>query len=133
MLNRIFKLSPRSATMTHWNSASGITVPGPIADELVELNDESLRNVISYAQILLSERLSPTERLEEAPGEEIVHIQEQDGYTLVTKKQPCFEECDDCPHGPYLYRVQVERSVAGEEPTLHWSFLGRVEESDSQR
>jgi hypothetical protein len=119
--------------MTLGNSGSSIDAPDSIADELSALDDESLREVISYAQNLLNERLEPTTQIEEVPGEEIVSIKEQDGYTLVTKKQPCADGCGDCPHGLYLYRVRVEQSPVDGKPQLHWSFLGRVEESEIER
>ncbi|WP_227379872.1 hypothetical protein [Haladaptatus halobius] len=112
------------------SSDSRIDVPDSIVDELGALDDESIREVISYAQTLLNERLEPTTQIDKAPGEEIISIKEQDGYTLVTKNQPCADGCDDCPHGPYLYRVRVEQSPVDGEPKLHWSFLGRVEESE---
>ncbi|WP_227353853.1 hypothetical protein [Haladaptatus salinisoli] len=112
------------------NADSDIDVPDQIADELSALDDGSLREAISYAQTLLEERTEPTTQIEEGPGEEIISIKEQDGYTLVTKKQPCAEGCDNCPHGPYLYRVRVEQSPVDGKPKLHWSFLGRVEAGD---
>ncbi|GAA0235788.1 hypothetical protein GCM10009000_059050 [Halobacterium noricense] len=112
------------------NSSSDISIPESIANELTTLDDESLRDVINYAQSLLAERLPQTSQITEEPGEEIISIWEHDGYTLVTKKHSCVAGCDDCPHGPYLYRVRAEQSFVNGERTLHWSFLGRVEKSD---
>ncbi|WP_440007955.1 hypothetical protein [Halomicrococcus sp. SG-WS-1] len=102
-------------------------VPDSLTDELASLDDDALRAVVGYARDLLNERLSMATLIEENDDEEIADIDERDGYTLVTKKQSCADGCEHCPHGPYLYRVRVEPSPTDYEPTLHWSFLGRVE------
>ncbi|RBI61079.1 hypothetical protein DMJ13_15215 [halophilic archaeon] len=102
-------------------------VPDSLADELASLDDDALRAVVGYARDLLNERLSMATLIEENGDEEIADIDEQGGYTLVTKKQSCADGCEHCPHGPYLYRVRLEPSPTDDEPTLHWSFLGRVE------
>ena len=99
-------------------------------EEIDRLSDEELRDVISYEQALLNYRTAPAQQIEAAPGEKLLRVTERDGYTEVIKTQPCPEGCDDCPHGPYLYHVQRERPLDGENDTLHWSFLGRIRTRD---
>ncbi|WP_166035512.1 hypothetical protein [Halorussus pelagicus] len=54
-------------------------------------------------------------------------MREVDGYTEVVKEQPCAEGCENCPHGPYLYRVRVRPPVEPDaEPTLRWDLMGPV-------
>ena len=59
------------------------------------------------------------------PGEEIVRITEQEGYTEVVKREPCGNDCNECPHGPYVYHVREETTPDG-STRLHWSFIGPV-------
>lgn len=112
------------------SSASPPTVPPnlpeELAPELAVLDAVELRAVISYAESLLPTKSAPSELITEQPGEEIFEINEHEGYTTVIKAQPCVDGCNDCPHGPYLYRVRAEVHPGIEEPTLHWDFLGRV-------
>lgn len=104
-------------------------VPDDLAARLVELDPDELRSVISYAESLLPPMPTPASLVEERRGEQILEVNEQDGYTEVIKKQPCAEGCDDCPHGPYLYRVRARPPVDSDsEPTLRWDFLGLVTE-----
>lgn len=90
------------------------------------LDVDELRAVITYAQSLFPTRPAPADLVEEQPGEEILDITAHDSHTTVVKAQPCIDGCDDCPHGPYLYRVRAEMHSGEAEPTLHWDFLGRV-------
>jgi len=39
---------------------------------------------------------------------------------IVSKLVPCGKQCNGCPHGPYLYRVQ---KVGGKQI---WTYLGRA-------
>jgi hypothetical protein len=118
--------------MGHPNPGINGDLPESIAEDLQALDDEALRDVVSYAQQLLRERAPQPSHIEAAPGEEIISIEEQGGYTLVTKTQKCAEGCEDCPHGPYLYLVREEHSPVDHEPTLHWVFLGRVDQSNPE-
>jgi len=98
--------------------------PDDIAATLRELSVHDLRETIIYAQELLQYHHAPTEQIEPAPGEEIVEMAEHSGYTEVVKRQPCSKDCDDCPHGPYVYHVTRERHPDGQEQ-LHWVLVGR--------
>ncbi|MDY6779789.1 MAG: hypothetical protein SV760_04445 [Halobacteria archaeon] len=97
-------------------------------EELEKLDESELRSVIDYAQDRLR-RVHPSvsEQIEAGENEEIVSVEEKDGYTEVVKKEPCAEGCEDCPHDAYLYHVREESHPEG--PTrLHWSYIGRVKE-----
>lgn len=106
--------------------------PGSLSPAVVEMVDElhepELRALIDYAgkrQQYLHTAVS--EQIEPAPGEEIVRIEERAGYTEVVKREPCGEDCSDCPHGPFLYHVREETRPNGEQH-LHWEFLGKINE-----
>ena len=102
-------------------------LPDDLATQLQEMDTATLQAVITYAQSLLPPTPSISEFLDEE-AENVVDVLDHDGYTTVKKMEPCAEGCEDCPHGPYLYRVRVERSPADGSPYLHWDFLGRVTE-----
>lgn len=95
-----------------------------IASTLQQLSIHDLRETIIYAQELLQYHHEPTKQIEPAPGEEIVELTEHPGYTLVVKRQPCGNECEECPHGPYVYHVKRERHPDGKE-RFHWVLIGR--------
>lgn len=104
--------------------------PIELASSLVErvddLDEDELRALIDYAHE--RERyLHPTvtAQIEPGPGEEIVRIDEQEGYTEVVKREPCGENCSECPHGPYLYHVREVRGPGG-ETKLNWNYLGLI-------
>lgn len=102
------------------------TLPPDVIEALDQLNEAELRAAIDYTQERLRD-IHPTitEQIEAAPGEEIIRIQERAGYTEVVKRQPCGQNCDDCPHGPYLYHVREEQRPEG-GTHLHWVYLGRI-------
>jgi len=104
--------------------------PEAVASTLQQLNVHDLRETIIYAQELLQYRHVPTDQIEPAPGEEIVEMTEHTGYTEVVKRQPCGEDCDDCPHGPYIYHVSREPLPNGQE-NLHWVLIGRKLSDDN--
>ncbi|NEU57856.1 hypothetical protein [Halorussus sp. MSC15.2] len=98
-----------------------------LAERLSDLTESELRAVISHAESLLPRPPTVADLLEARPGEEILDVEERDGYTKVVKRQPCAQGCEECPHGPYLYHVRVEKHPEdGEGPSLHWQFLGPV-------
>ena len=101
-----------------------------LATSLRGADTHDLREAIVYAQELLWARQEPTMDMELNEGEELVRINEHDGYTVVVKRQPCSEECSECPHGPYVYRVTRERHLDGQEH-LQWTFLGRTATDDT--
>lgn len=104
-------------------------LPPSLVDELDELSLQQLREVVHYAQNQLRARHEPvSDQIEAAPGEEIVSVEEGPEYTEVVKREPCGENCPDCPHGPYLYHVYEETQPDG-SASLHWVFLGHLFES----
>ncbi|MCD2200715.1 MULTISPECIES: hypothetical protein [unclassified Halobacterium] len=104
--------------------------PENVASTLQELSVHDLRETIIYAQELLQFHHVPTDQIEPTPGEEIVELTEHQGYTEVVKRQPCGNECADCPHGPYVYHVTRERHPNGDEK-LHWVLIGRKISEDA--
>lgn len=104
-------------------------LPGDVAATLQEMDIHDLRETIIYAQELLHTHNAPLLQIEPFPGEEIVEITEHPGYTEVVKRQPCGNDCEDCPHGPYAYHVTRERHPDGKEE-LHWVLLGRDKSVD---
>ncbi|WP_121822295.1 hypothetical protein [Halostella salina] len=107
------------------------TPPADLPDDatatLRDLTDHELREAVAYGQELLQQRGDTTPRIEPQPGEEIVSMEDRDGYLAVTKRQPCAEGCSDCPHGPYLYHVTEEAHADG-GTHYHWTFVGPVVE-----
>ncbi|MFP8954852.1 hypothetical protein ACLI4Z_18105 [Natrialbaceae archaeon A-arb3/5] len=103
-------------------------LPTDAVEVLNQLNETELRAVIDYAKQRYEYTDSALrERIEAAPGEEIVSIEEDRCYTRVVKRQPCGKNCDDCPHGPFSYHVREEPRIDG-ETELHWTYLGPVKE-----
>lgn len=103
-------------------------VPAGVAERLAELDEGQLRQTAEYVQELLNDRQPVSADIETREGEELVRVTEHDGYTAVVKRQPCSSGCDDCLHGPYLYHVRREDGPRDDE-NLHWSYIGRVDES----
>ena len=105
-------------------------LPEEFVERLSELDESELRTVISYTRSLLPEPPTVQDLLEEQPGERILDVEDRDWDTKVVKMQPCAQGCDECPHGPYLYNVRVEKHPdGGEQPSLHWEFMGRLHRS----
>lgn len=102
-------------------------LPPDAVEILDDLNEDELRAAIDYAQAR-ERSIHPgvTDQIEAQEGEELIRVEERSGYTEVVKKQPCFDGCDDCPHGPYLYHVREEQLPDGESK-LHWTYLGIVQ------
>ncbi|WP_225741239.1 hypothetical protein [Halorussus halophilus] len=106
---------------------SDLTLPDSLESQLDSLSESELHAVVTYARSRIPTRSAPEAVLEAGPGEEILEVIERNGSTEVVKKQPCAEGCSECPHGPYLYRVQLQPAVTLDDgPSLHWEFLGRV-------
>lgn len=99
-------------------------LPTDVAEALSSLSKPELRAAIDFAQ-KRRRHLQPevTDQIEPAPGEEIVRIEEQTSYTLVSKRQPCAGGCAECPHGPYLYHVRRVSRPEGDSK-LQWSYIG---------
>ena len=103
-------------------------LPAELVELLDGLDETELQAAIDYAQARRRFVHSDvTDRIEARPGEEILRVEERDGYTEVLKRLPCAEGCADCPHGPYLYHVYEEQRPEGGS-RLHWTYLGRVRE-----
>jgi hypothetical protein len=105
-------------------------LPDRLVSELHRLSASDLRKTIIHAQELLQAQKEPGSAIEPQAGEDIIEITEQDGYTEVIKRVPCGEDCEECPHGPYIYHVIEEARPDGEN-RLHWQFIGRKPGSDS--
>jgi hypothetical protein len=105
-------------------------LPEGVVSELQRLDVHELREAIVYAQELLQFSHEPTEQIVPSPGEEIVELTEHEGHTTVVKREPCGNDCEECPHGPYVYRVTRERNPDGEE-RYHWSFIGQTVPEES--
>ncbi|MDR5673583.1 hypothetical protein RH858_10580 [Halalkaliarchaeum sp. AArc-GB] len=105
------------------------TLPPAVVEAIDHLDEAELRAVIDYAQQRY-EVIHPdvSEQIEPGPGEEIVRIEEKPTYTLVVKRQPCGKDCDDCPHGPFLYHVREEPQLEG-GTKLRWRYLGMPADS----
>lgn len=103
-------------------------LPPEAVEVLDELNEAELRAAIDYARARKRD-IHPrvTDQIEAHEGEELIRVEERDGYTEVVKKQLCSDGCDDCPHGPFLYHVREEQVPDGESQ-LHWTYIGIVQE-----
>lgn len=111
---------------------SDLSLPASLVAELDDLDRRQLREVVRYVRRRLrASRTSVSDRIQPAPGEEIVAVEERAMYTEVIKREPCGENCPDCPHGPYLYHVYEEHRPDRSD-SLHWVFLGRVFEDDNR-
>lgn len=115
---------PDSDDQSNSSRSSPPNLPEDLAERLSQLDASELRAVISYSRSLLPRPPTVEDLLEERPGEEILDVTEEAGYTKVVKTQPCAEGCDECPHGPYLYHVRVEqRPGRGNRPSTGTSSV----------
>lgn len=104
-------------------------LPSDLEDRLADLDESELRAVVSYARTLLPETPPVEDLLEERPGEELLEVEDRDSYTKVVKTQSCVQGCEECPHGPFVYHVRVEKRPESDEgPSLHWTFVGPVQQ-----
>jgi len=111
------------------NSSADPTPPAGLPDSLVseldQLNPEELRKTIIHAQELLNVQEESQPLVEPAPGEDIIRVTEKQGYTEVVKKTLCYEDCEECPHGPYLYHVTEKALPKGGSKT-YWTLIGEM-------
>lgn len=116
-------------------TSSDTDVPDDISDELAthlqESTDKQLREIIHYAQQLLTEQPSLTDELEARDdeelvprdGEEIVRMEDHGDYTLVIVERP--EETGEA-RGQFAYRVRLEPGFEDSDDRYRWHYLGRV-------
>ncbi len=85
-------------------------LPQEAVNVVDELDEAELRAIIDYAQAR-KRFVHPhvTDQIEAKEGEELLRVEERNGYTEVVKSQRCADGCSECPHGPYLYHVREER------------------------
>ncbi|PCR90421.1 hypothetical protein [Natrinema ejinorense] len=103
-------------------------LPDSLIETLDTLDPSELHAVQEYVEGRLESIHPPLEKqiLEDATGE-VVDIEDEGIYTLVRVRPPAQEE-SEADSGPIsLYHVTRERHPDGEE-TLHWAFLGDVQE-----
>ncbi|WP_157972542.1 hypothetical protein [Saliphagus sp. LR7] len=103
-------------------------LPATLVEQIGQLDDTEIQALIDYAQERYKyTHQSLSDQIKADSGEKIVRIEEYPEYTLVVKRQPCGKDCDECPHGPFLYHVQEEPRPEGESKLL-WRYLGEVTE-----
>lgn len=98
-------------------------LPDSVVTALTESSDRQLRETIHYAQSLLGEQPPITEAIDARQAEELLRIEEQDGYTIAIVERPDETGVD---RGPFAYRVKWQPSIEGEEGEYHWHYLGRI-------
>ncbi|MWG35850.1 hypothetical protein [Halomarina oriensis] len=101
-------------------------LPADAADALHALDGHDLREAIVYAQELLRARQEPFPSVEPAGDEEVVRVDEHEGYLEVHKRH---RGADGRLGGRYVYHVASERHPDG-SVRLRWSLIGRAEERD---
>lgn len=99
-------------------------LPADVAETLRGLDGHDLRGTIVYAQELLRARREPFPAVEPQANEEIVRVEERDGYQEVHKRR---RDADGDFGDLYVYHVTRERHPDG-SVHHHWSLIGRGEE-----
>jgi len=101
-------------------------LPAEAAAVLRDLDGHDLREAIVYAQELLRARREPLPSVRPEADEEILRVDERDGYLEVHKRH---RGADGRLGGRYVYHVTRERHPDG---TVHhrWSLIGRADEGD---
>jgi len=100
-------------------------VPRVVAETLEGLDDRELRAVVHYAQELLGSQSSTTPEIEARPGEELVHVSDEDGYTFVVVER---EGATAGVETRVAYRVTWEPDVGEGDGRYRWHYLGSVED-----
>lgn len=106
------------------------SIPDEVANAVAQADDEMLRDIVDFVQAEFTHRRRGLREIEPKPGEELVEVSEEPGYTRVVLHQPCAQGCTDCPHGPYLYHLRAERQP-GREPSFHWVYIGQVHDDET--
>lgn len=104
-------------------------LPDAVVETLDGLGRSELHAVAEYAQERLDEMRRPIEEdIRAETGDEIASIDDRGGYALVRKYESSPDESDPNAEITSLYLVTHER-VMGGDVSLHWSFLGDVDQS----
>ncbi|MFD1513417.1 hypothetical protein [Halomarina rubra] len=98
-------------------------LPPAVAESLQQLDGHDLREAIVYAQELLRALHEPHPTVEPQLGEEIVRVDERDGYLEVHKRH---RHADGSLGGRYIYHVTSEPHPDG-TTHHHWTLIGREE------
>lgn len=103
-------------------------LPDALVEELQTLERPELRAVHRYVEQRLESMHPPLEEQirEEAEGE-VLDIEDEGVHTLIRMRPPTQGESEGDQQLVSLYHVTRERHPEGEE-TLHWEFLGDVQE-----
>ncbi|MFD1512084.1 hypothetical protein [Halomarina rubra] len=96
-------------------------LPTHAADALRGLDGHDLREAIVYAQELLRARQEPLPTVEPQEGEEVVRVDERDGYLEVHKRH---RGEDGTLGGRYVYHVARVRHPDG-TVRHRWTLIGR--------
>lgn len=104
-------------------------LPAEVIDALADCSPEELRKAIVYAQELLHFNGEEELPINPEANDDILRVIEHEGHTEVVKQYRCADGCDDCPHGPYLYRVKEVPQPDGSD-NVHWSLLGPVDSQE---
>ena len=98
-------------------------VPEGLIAVLKNSADSQLREIINYAQQLLSEHPPITDAVESRHGEELVRVEDHGAYTIAIVVRP------DAPgeeRGPFAYRVRWEPNIEDEGGRYKWHHLGKI-------
>lgn len=99
-----------------------VDLPESIVTELDRCSDDQLRDVIRYAQKRLERHHDPSTEIEPRhENEEIVSVEEKDGYMLVVVDED--DEFDEL----ISYHVTYEPHPTDERGEYHWRYLGPVD------
>ena len=96
--------------------------PEEVVTGLEECSDNQLREIIHYAQRLLSQHPPLTDSIDSRVGEELVRIEDHDTYKIVIVEHP--NESSETSN-QFAYRVTWEPTIS-EEGQYRWHYLGRV-------
>jgi hypothetical protein len=99
-------------------------LPSDVAEALRPLDGHDLREAIVYAQELLRARREPLPSVAPTENEEVVRVDERDGYLEVHKRH---RGETGALGGRYVYHVTRERRPDG-TVRHRWSLIGRAEE-----
>ena len=101
--------------------------PEAVPEELIAVlknsADSQLREIINYAQQLLSEHPPITDAVESRHREELVHVKDHGVYTIAIVVR--LDELGEA-RGPFAYRVKWEPGLDNGEGRYKWHYLGKV-------